>query len=155
MEELNTWLQAQATEPLTRVAVVAQLTAWQNKTTPLPVCPNAQIQALVQAQHHLGWHAAFEGRFAIGWASAQEQFYRRINSKVSHSGKQWLSLLIKKLFDISWDMWTYRNDALHDRENGIHIQALRRQVSAEFTKGPQNITCLRLLMQPTEARIKL
>ncbi len=45
--------------------------------------------------------------------------------------------LIKKLWDIAWDMWEHRNGVLHDSENVVssaHIHKLNWDVMETFGK---------------------
>ena len=154
LEAFDESLATLGTEPGVRVAIVENLQAWRTDS-PAPVRTDSTAHALVVAQNHLGWHAAFEGRFAIGWAEAQERHYRATPSKPYHNGRRWLSQVIKKLFEISWDLWTHRNNELHKRDTGIRILELHQDVADEFTQGTCNIPRLKLLMKPGLDHIRM
>ena len=53
----------------------------------------------------------FFGLVAKEWAILQQKEYEQQGSR--RTGKQWVAALIRKLWDISWDMWMLRNRALH------------------------------------------
>lgn len=62
------------------------------------------IQHLIQS-HLNSW------RFGE-WAQAQQAYYLLIKSR--HTGKQWVVALLKKFWDIAWDLWEHRNGILHE-----------------------------------------
>ena len=45
------------------------------------------------------------------WARVQQEYYQWIG--IQRSGKRWVTALIKKLWQILWDIWDNRNDFLH------------------------------------------
>ena len=51
------------------------------------------------------------GCLTIEWARAQEDYYRWLG--IRRTGERWVSEVIKKLWNISWDLWQDRNDILH------------------------------------------
>lgn len=154
MQELEDDLRSLGTAEPIAESIMKNLQAWRAAAPAPPVPVDESIRTLVEEQLCLGWQAAFEGRFAIGWAAAQERFYRRKGAKVYHNGKRWLSLLIKKLFEISWDLWSHRNNELHKRESGIHLRDLHRKVAEEFRRGANRLPRLRLLMQPGQVSVQ-
>ena len=58
-------------------------------------------------QDRLGWDAAVQGRWSNDWIAVQQAYLDFIESKLS--GKRWLIELIKKTWDIAWDLWEDRN----------------------------------------------
>ena len=48
------------------------------------------------------------------WSELQQQYYHTQSSR--RSGKLWMSKIIRKLWKIAWQLWTHRNQALHDTE---------------------------------------
>ena len=48
------------------------------------------------------------------WSELQQQYYYAQSSR--RSGKLWMSKVIRKLWKIAWQLWTHRNQALHDTE---------------------------------------
>jgi hypothetical protein len=58
-------------------------------------------------QEHIGWGVVLDGRLAIHWRQAQQDYFTLIGSR--RSGRRWTIALIKKLADVAWDLWSYRN----------------------------------------------
>ena len=51
------------------------------------------------------------GCLSLEWARAQQEYYQWIGSR--RTGKRWVIALIKKLWQIAWDLWDNRNEFLH------------------------------------------
>ena len=49
------------------------------------------------------------------WEKAQELFLQFKSRKTS--GQRWISALIRKLWEIIWAIWRYRNGLVHDQTN--------------------------------------
>jgi hypothetical protein len=60
----------------------------------------------------VGWRVFLEGGLLKEWASKQQDYYDWLDKK--NTGKRWTTTLIKKLWEISWDMWEHRNGELHN-----------------------------------------
>jgi hypothetical protein len=139
--KLDTWLEQQDTHPDLRRELVNGLQAWSVGTlrwtfyrTPLHIS-----QVLLQ-QDEIGWTNLLEGCMARGWTEAQELYYRMIGSR--RSGLRWTVAIIKKLWDVAWDLWEQRNGFLHDRENQetlhnmVNIDA---EIRFQFRQGHRNL----------------
>ena len=95
--------------------------------------------SLETAQDLLGWDHFLEGVLSTNWAATQHLYYMGLNKR--NSGHRWLTLLIKKLWQIAWDIWDYRNDVnvtvnhqTQDQQITTEIQAsLRNPVPASAT----------------------
>ncbi len=53
-----------------------------------------------------------EGCVLQAWAAKQQEYYDWLQRR--NTGKRWVTTLIKKLWEISWNMWEQRNGELHD-----------------------------------------
>jgi tRNA A37 N6-isopentenylltransferase MiaA len=51
-----------------------------------------------------------EGGILHEWAAKQQEYYDWLQCR--NTGKRWLTNLIKKLWEISWNMWEQRNGEL-------------------------------------------
>jgi hypothetical protein len=140
--KLDTWLEQQDTHPALRRELVNGLKAWSVGTqrctsyrTPLHIG-----QALLQ-QDEIGWTNLLEGCMANGWTDAQELYYRSIGSR--RSGLRWTVAIIKKLWDVAWDLWEQRNGFLHARENQevlhdmVNVDA---EIRFQFQRGRQTLS---------------
>jgi len=65
---------------------------------------------LEQLQSAIGWERLVDVWLSEAWQEHQEQFW--CNVRTWHSSKRWTMALIKKLWNIVWDMWEQHNDAL-------------------------------------------
>jgi hypothetical protein len=51
------------------------------------------------------------------------------------TGKLWVSALIRKQWEIAWDLWEHRNGILHDKNQGYAIQSITAKI-IELWKHP-------------------
>ena len=56
-----------------------------------------------------------EGWLTTTWATIQTRYYQQTGNR--RNGLRWTVAIIKKLWDIVWDLWEQWNDLLHAREN--------------------------------------
>jgi hypothetical protein len=117
------------TDPDVQDAIIAYLNGWRYNSTPQYSLPH-DIYELVQHQSTMGWRTFFEGWIPIAWEETQQAYYNLIKSR--WTGRRWTICLIKKLWDIAWDLWNHRNGILHHSENTL--------VEAESKKLDQHIT---------------
>ena len=84
-------------------------------------------------QDKMGWDAAFEGNFSTAWIEVQQRYYEFVGSR--RTGRRWLISLIKKFWEIAWDLWKDRNrvNALQ-KEARLHSK-LEDRVSQEYWHG--------------------
>jgi hypothetical protein len=81
-------------------------------------------------------HLFLLGMISQKFAAVQATYYLRTGKK--KTGLRWLVALIKKLWDISWDMWQQRNDINHNTMTPRKIQelaGLHLEVNAQFERG--------------------
>ena len=97
------------TLPGIQQVIKSRLKTVRNRTEDLPATyykwPG--LNELVQAQDTLGWRIFLEVGILHEWAAKQQEYYDWIQKR--NTGKQWITTLIKKLWEISWNMWEHRN----------------------------------------------
>jgi len=81
------------------------LQAWHDNTE-LPGDPETPNH-----QAHIGWDMLLDGWLSLEWRAQQAAYWAQW--KHQKSSKWWMVELIKKLWNISWDLWDHRNEALH------------------------------------------
>jgi hypothetical protein len=92
-------------------AINHQITAWKKSRAPLPpLYAWPGVDDLVYAQGRVGWRAFLEGSVLQEWAGKQQEYYTWLQKK--NTGRRWTTYLIKKMWEISWDMWEHRNSEL-------------------------------------------
>jgi len=63
-------------------------------------------------QTTIGWDHFLEGWLAQSWRVHQDGVWQNVKSR--RSSRRWVAELIKKLWNVSWDMWAHRNGILHE-----------------------------------------
>jgi hypothetical protein len=109
--KLDAWLLNSRTLPDLRAAIISRLRAWRQDID----LPNTHynwpgVNDIVRDQDLLGWRAFLEGAVLQAWAAKQQEYYDWLERK--NTGKRWITILIKKLWEISWNMWEQRNAEL-------------------------------------------
>ena len=88
------------------------------------------------------------------WGIAQQYHFRELGFR--RTGKSWLTALIKKLWNVSWDMWEHRNGILHDalviEEEEKKASKLILEIQEQKRKGIQGLAnyAKKLLEKPID-----
>lgn len=131
--ELEKWLTKMLSDPDIKCAILFHLKSWRNGQPQASLNPFL-LEELLQCQSRIGWHRFFEGWLVHEWTVAQQAYYKI--SKSLRSGRRWTIELIKKLWDVAWDLWEHHNNILHKEQNVVTDKAscsLNHQVSLVFT----------------------
>jgi len=131
LQELEGWLRSAKTDPKLAEAIIAGLRGWYSGDQLIPM-PN--LPAVIQ-QNQLGWALLLEGGLSRMWQTEQAKFWTTI--KTRKSSKRWVSELIKKLWEISWDLWTHRNEELHSSDTA-RGQILEHDVNTRIAQAYQS-----------------
>jgi hypothetical protein len=111
LANLRTWLTQARTMPDLANAIINRLRSWRSQTAPTPPTYNwPGVNDLILAQDSIGWRAFLEGAVLIAWAEKQQEYL--VWLKRRNTGKRWVTTLIKKLWEISWDLWEQQNGEL-------------------------------------------
>jgi hypothetical protein len=71
------------------------------------------------------------GRPSVRWRDAQHRYYEWLQRR--NTGKAWLQALIKRVWEVSWDMWDHRNEV---RTTTItETENLNKQIIEQFEEG--------------------
>ena len=109
------------------------------------------LREAVLDQDDIGWYNFLMGRPSRLWTDVQHRYFewlQRINT-----GKSWVLALIKKVWEVSWDMWDHRNKV---RANTItradlrEIELLNERITDQFAEGTRGLghTDYHWLIQP-------
>ena len=116
-----------------------RLTAWRHDAEPtVQVSHFLGLRTTIENQEKVGWQAMLEGMPVKGWEEVQQRYL--IWRKKRQTGKQWLAAVIRKLWDVAWDLWEHRNGILHDVNTNVAEQQLNSEVTAEYNMGKQTVT---------------
>jgi len=121
-------------DPILMEELVNGLQVWQLGTT------SAGSTTASQKQETLGWDVLLDGWLSIEWCMQQETYWSTWQWK--KSSKWWVSELIKKLWNVSWDMWEHWNGILHSStqtQEEILDSQINEQLTALYNHGVQDV----------------
>ena len=70
------------------------------------------------------------GVWQISWVDMQQQYNQLVQSW--HSRRRWLVAVIKKMWDISWDLWDHWNGIVHDKELSVELEEVNIEIREEL-----------------------
>ena len=120
------------TPPILANTIVQQLLHWRD---PSYNPEGTQHVGLVQAQTVVGWRNFLYGQLSPRWQQAHAQL---LPSENNHKSKRWTIQIIKKLWNVAWDLWEHRNGIRHDPLHPWKIaeaQSLKEAIRLEFRIG--------------------
>ena len=142
IKHLQEWLLESNTCPDLSTLLITALQQW--KTNRRMVRPHGmtfpRCNELWNAQMGIGWRNALGGSLSNLWKEIQHNYYIFIGSR--KTGVRWVSMLIKKLWLISWDQWADRNNILHESPLADDLSGaltLDRSITMEWNKGTVNM----------------
>jgi hypothetical protein len=95
------------------------------------------LREAIDQQKSMGWNLMLEGLMAAEWELVQQAYYMFIMSR--RTGKHWLVSIIKKLWQVAWDLWDHQNKVLHEKENSV-MQSHQRQLDHLVTATYQRLS---------------
>jgi hypothetical protein len=87
-------------------------------------------------QDSIGWYSFLLGRLSTRWSDAQQRYTESISKR--NSGRRWTIAILKKVWDISWDMWEQRNGIVYETLHPCRLtqlHALQQAVRDRFHEG--------------------
>jgi len=82
------------------------------RSWPLPNATPSTSLPFLNDQDNIGTQYLWDGWLCRGWREYQDQIWKQ--SRSCKSSQRWTSEIIKKLWNVAWDMWEQRNEALHN-----------------------------------------
>ena len=138
LKKVDTFLEHTDTHPILRTTIIANLNGIRAGGPGPHLSSNRNIRAVVLEQCPIGWPNMIFGFVHTKWKRLYEQT-RMPQSKSRYTGERWITALIKRLFEVSWDMWTHRNGVLHATQKSVNpaeAERLRLRIDEEFLTGP-------------------
>jgi len=127
------------TQPGIRDTICSHLLSWHNYQEPTPCTSTFPgLRPAVAKQTLAGWQSFLEGRIVLEWEAVQSRYYAWLGNR--RTGKRWVSMLIRKVWEIAWDQWDHRNDFVHVRENNASIAATLQAVDVQLGLRYQGLT---------------
>jgi len=154
LKQLEKWFRESNMAHDLSEAIIWGLQQWrdpQQNTAP----PDSQF---VLDQMAIGWERFLDGWLAKSWRLHQEGFWQGARSR--RSSKCWVAELIKKLWNVSWDMWAHQNGILHQSpvaRQDILEKQVNDQIRAIYEGGMQALPrdAIGLLWKPKEQTLQL
>ena len=94
------------------------------------------LRAAILEQDDIGWYNFLMGRPSARWRDVQHRYYEWLQRR--NTGKAWLQALIKKVWEVSWDMWDHRNHVRTTTTTPAmrrEIENLNEQIVEQFEEG--------------------
>jgi hypothetical protein len=91
------------------------------------------LRNIILKQSSCGWRNFFEGFLIQEWREAMVKQLHKIGS--SRSPKRWMSALIRRLWQIAWDLWEHRNGYLHAKDDSLLIRQTNEKIKYQFILG--------------------
>ena len=114
LRTLEEWLTQQSTAPDLIKIIIDNLRAWRVNRPSVEYSGSLpHLHTALRRQNSIGWSPFIRGFVNIEWKEVQRRYLQQLNSQKSH--RRWLKMLIIKLWQISWDMWRFRNSILHSQ----------------------------------------
>ena len=166
---LRQWGRKSGAAPGLMDTVIEGISNWrrqpqQRRSRPSTRARTPALQAATRAQDAIGWGSMLMGFHSQKWEHIQSEHFRSQGSL--RSGRRWVSELLKKLWNTSWDLWMFRNYQLQsgqDEEAMGLLMALDRHILHLLGQGTQYVPqelfpLLRcsphlLLRRPVEAKL--
>jgi len=127
-------MKTEQSDPKLIELLLTELQAWRNGE------PHTTTLQLAQTQLEIGWEAALDGWLSLDWQATQEAYW--LQWCRCKSSKRWTAELIKKLWNVAWDMWEHCNDTLHNsttHRDDIIKSKINDQVWEIFVLGLHNV----------------
>ena len=144
LTKLEAWLTTSHTMPELTTAIIRSLKAWQ--TNPHGRLLNRSttkrygLQRALLDQTTIGWYNFLMGKVSVRWQAVQQQYFDWLKRR--NTGKAWVKSLIRKVWEITWDMWDHRNDVRLKTLSPVHrreIEFLNEWNTAEFALGTDSL----------------
>jgi len=106
-------------------ALITGISHWRDGTAehaPLRYWPS-DLRTAYESQTAQGWGGVLFGFTSTAWERFQSSHFKAIRSR--RSSRRWVAALIRKLWDVSWDLWNYRCYQLNKESDPEAEQALR------------------------------
>jgi hypothetical protein len=122
LSNLDQWFAKAFTLPDLQNVIITHLLSWRNQDAnpPAPSYNWPGVNDIVLDQDAVGWRAFLEGGVLYIWAAKQQEYYNWIKRR--NTGKRWITILIKKPWEISWNMWEQRNGEVNNPESPASLQ---------------------------------
>jgi len=154
LKNLRSWLCEQRTSPVLTDTILQCLLSWYQEENPQET--SGASRYLFDDFHAIGADRLIEGWVPLTWRLEQENYWSHIRTR--KSSKRWTPELIKKLWDVAWDLWDQCNEALHhDTSNRDILESQANdQIRYIYQHGGNTLPrdALHLIRAPLDAQLQ-
>jgi hypothetical protein len=131
LSDLQSWFNNSDIHPAISALIIEGLQRWRhNDKVDISQFCIPWIRELARKQGECGWRNFFEGMLLRDWYHAICNHFQTIHSK--KSPQRWISALIRKMWQIAWDLWEHCNRFLHDKDTTIISVQTDAKIMKEF-----------------------
>jgi hypothetical protein len=89
----------------------------------------------IREQNEIGWIHLYRGRVARSMIQAMNEHYSSlgVNSK-KYTGERWAKRLIHNIWKTVLELWTNRNELIHDKESSLKEAIIREKTSTRIQR---------------------
>jgi hypothetical protein len=89
----------------------------------------------IREQNEIGWIHLYRGRIARTMIQAMNEHYSSlgVNSK-KYTGERWAKRLIHNIWKTVLELWTNRNELIHDKESSLKEAIIREKTSTRIQR---------------------
>jgi hypothetical protein len=133
LSNLDDWTTSVQTDPDIQQAILTSLNDWRfSEDTEFSI--PFSLKMVIEQQQDIGRSPFLEGWTSFEWEHAQQAYYEFLN--IYRTGRRWATELIKKLWQVAWDLWEHRNGIFHHQTNSVSnaiLQSIDRRVRTMYT----------------------
>jgi len=156
LKQLQVWLCSQQTYWPIMDAIIQGIATWQH-----PLNSGASSDFAAEGwcnQHNIGWDSLLDGWVAWSWGNQQSLIWlTRWSQKLSWC---WTIKLIKKLWNVAWDMWEHCNSILHNALQALQKSiesCVNNDIQARYVASPRSLPrdAMHLVDKPIKHQLAL
>ena len=145
LQKLDQYMQRSYTHPSIHSIIIETLSDGTSKNFKRHI-PSTEydtdfIEATTQ-QNKIGWLALLNGHMSKKWSEIQSKHFHQMYQQPP-SVHNWAKNIVLKLYDISYAMWTNRNDVVHEKvEENLNLKEsknLEKQILKIYNDGPSEV----------------
>ena len=96
-----------------------RLNYWRNPLLPITDRYNMRVNQMIQYQDRKGWRLFCFGIVDGSWVDHIQLYMIEVKKKIT--GANWISKMIRKDWELLYNMCVYYNEFLHSHNEGVHI----------------------------------
>ena len=148
INDLDQWLHNRRTDPKISMCLINTLKANGDESfySSMRLMTNDAIYlSCSQVQDSIGYHNFLFGRISSHWKELQRSYLEKKYNDRRFSADAWAKHLIAKLYRIIHNIWRYRCDRVHGKDqqriSKREKKALRKEIKLQYSLGADTPTC--------------